>query len=155
MDLRWHGHALHAHTLVLAQQCNDSMERLEGMDDREAREVLKSLVQEYRAVNDSLAAFLARMSNANQGLVEMLQKSEEGRSSLMMRRAAEMLVKVRSSLCAPAVQPVRGVGRTRVARLVARVFLRLLLWPGSPTYRVHSETLVPKAFPGEKAARYC
>lgn len=41
-----------------------------------------------------LAARLARMSMINRTVLELLQKSQDGKAALMMRKAAELLVKV-------------------------------------------------------------
>lgn len=41
-----------------------------------------------------LAERLARISMVNRTVLEILQKSEDGKAALMMRKAAELLVKV-------------------------------------------------------------
>lgn len=46
-----------------------------------------------------LAARLARMSMVNRTVVEILEKSEDGKAALMMRKAAELLVKVCEREC--------------------------------------------------------
>lgn len=95
IDLRWKNHMLQGHSIAITQRYNDTMNKIETRSDSEARKVMQGLATELNGLNGTLAEYLARMSNANHGLVEMLQKSEDGRAVLMMRRAAEMLVKVR------------------------------------------------------------
>ncbi|CAM9616443.1 unnamed protein product, partial [Ectocarpus sp. 13 AM-2016] len=51
------------------------------------------LAKEFKQLNDGLAAKLARISMINRTLVEILRKSEDGQAALMMRKAAELLVK--------------------------------------------------------------
>lgn len=96
MDLRWSGHVLLAHMHVLRQQCKDTLEGLEGRDDREARGLLEGLVKEFRTANESQATLLGRMSKSNQVLMDMLQKNEDGQASVAMGRAIDTLVKVTS-----------------------------------------------------------
>lgn len=74
---------------------DDTVRTLRGRGDREAREVMLRLAKEYRHLNDGLVAKLARISMINRTVVEILQKSEDGRAALMVRKAAEVLVKVR------------------------------------------------------------
>lgn len=47
-----------------------------------------------KQLNGVLAARHARLSMVNRTVVEILQKSEDGKAALMMRKAAELLVKV-------------------------------------------------------------
>lgn len=74
---------------------DDAIVKLESRSDSEAREVLLGLTKELQGMNGNLAAHLAQMSNSNLGFVAMLRFSEDGRAALMMRRAADLLVKVR------------------------------------------------------------
>lgn len=95
IDLRWQGHKFQAQNICLNNRHEDTIARLQGRGDRETRHALLSLLKESKAMNGALAGHLALMSNANQGLVDILQKSKDGGAALTMRRAAELLVKVR------------------------------------------------------------
>lgn len=96
ISLRWTGHRLHGANIGLRQRHENAMGNLEGRSDGEAKAVLLRLAKESREMNGELAAHLLRMSMLNLGVVEMLKKSRDGRAALMMRSAAEILVKVRS-----------------------------------------------------------
>lgn len=82
----------------MCQRHENAMGDLEGRSDGEARAVLLRLAKESRTMNGELAAHLSRTSMLNLGVVEMLRKNRDGRAALMMRSAAEILVKVRLSL---------------------------------------------------------
>ena len=95
VSLRWAGHRLHGASIGLRQRHDATMGTLEGRSDGEARAVMLRLVRDFREMNGELAAHLSRTSMLNLGVVEMLRKSRDGRAALMMRSAAEILVKVR------------------------------------------------------------
>lgn len=93
--LRWEGHRTQGANIALGLRFDDTVRTLERRsDDRQAREVLLRLGKELRQFNDALAGRLLRMSAVNRTVVEVLQKSEDGKAALMMRKAAELLVKV-------------------------------------------------------------
>ncbi|CAN0042662.1 unnamed protein product, partial [Scytosiphon promiscuus] len=92
--LRWEGHRTQGVNIALGLRFDDTVRTLERRgDDRQSKEVLLQLATELRQFNDALAARLLRMSAVNRTLVEVLQKSEDGKAALMMRKAAELLVK--------------------------------------------------------------
>ena len=104
ISLRWAGHRLHGANIGLRQRLDATMDTLESRSDVEARAVMLRLAREFREMNGELTAHLSRMSMLNLGVVKMLRKSRDGRAALMMRSAAEILVKVRSDLsrcCTP------------------------------------------------------
>lgn len=95
LNLRWPGHRLQELNIAQSGRCDDIMGKLQSSGDREARNAMLGLILDLKGLNGKLAKHLARMSNANLGLVEMLEKSEDGRAALMMRKAADVLVKAR------------------------------------------------------------
>ncbi|CAN0443686.1 unnamed protein product, partial [Ectocarpus sp. 12 AP-2014] len=92
-DLRWEGHRLQGAHIELSLRFKDTTRTLESKGDREARAAMLRLAKEFKQLNDGLAAKLARISMINRTLVEVLRKSEDGQAALMMRKAAELLVK--------------------------------------------------------------
>lgn len=94
--MRWEGHRTQGANIALGLRYDDTVRALERRsDDREAKEVLLRLAKELKQLNDAMAGRLLRMSAVNRTVVEVLQKSEDGKAALMMRKAAELLVKVR------------------------------------------------------------
>lgn len=93
--MRWEGHRLQGAQIELSLRFDDTTRTLESRGDREARAVMLRMAKEFKQLNDSLAAKLARISIINRTLVEILRKSQDGQAALMMRKAAELLVKVR------------------------------------------------------------
>ncbi|CAN0179104.1 unnamed protein product, partial [Ectocarpus fasciculatus] len=92
-DLRWEGHRLQGAHIELSLRFDDTTRTLERRGDREARAVMLRLAKEFKQLNDGMAAKLARISMINRTLVEILRKSQDGQAALMMRKAAELLVK--------------------------------------------------------------
>ncbi|CAN0542406.1 unnamed protein product, partial [Ectocarpus sp. 8 AP-2014] len=92
-DLRWEGHRLQGAHIELSLRFEDTTRMLESKGGREARAAMLRLAKEFKQLNDGLAAKLARISMINRTLVEILGKSEDGQAALMMRKAAELLVK--------------------------------------------------------------
>lgn len=94
--LRWEAHGMQGATIALNLRFDDTVRTLESRgNDREAKEVMLRLAKEYKTLNDGLVSRLARLSVINRTMVEILHKSQDGKAALMMRKAAELLVKVR------------------------------------------------------------
>lgn len=96
-DLRWAGHRLQGLNVCLNARYEDTIAKLEGRSDLEARKIVLELMQEFHKHNNELAAHCMRLSNSNHGAMGLLKKSKDGRAAVTMRRAAELLVKVRLS----------------------------------------------------------
>lgn len=83
-------------TIALNLRFDDTIRTVESRgNDREAKEVMLRLVKELRTLNDGLVSRYSRLSAVNRTVVEILAKSQDGKAALMMRKAAELLVKVR------------------------------------------------------------
>lgn len=96
-DLRWAGHRLQGLNVCLNARYEDTIAKLKGRCDLEARKIVLELLQEFQKHNNELAALCMRLSNSHHGAMDLLKKSEDGRAAVTMRRAAELLVKVRFS----------------------------------------------------------
>lgn len=87
---------MQGNTIELNLRFDDTVRTLKSRgNDREAREVLLQLAKDFKTLNDELMSQFTRLSAINRTIVEMLQKSKDGKAALMMRKAAELLVKVR------------------------------------------------------------
>jgi len=103
--LRWEGHRMQGAHIELNLRFEDTVRKLRGRGDREARDVTLRLARELKRLNDGLVAKLARISTVNRTVVEILQKSQDGKAALMVRKAAEVLVKVRAPWYDPLFRP--------------------------------------------------
>lgn len=87
---------MQAATIALNLRFDDTVRTLKSRgNDREAKEVLLRLAKELKTLNDGVVSRFTRLSAVNRTIVEILQKSKDGKAALMMRKAAELLVKVR------------------------------------------------------------